>query len=626
MDTWSTSRKISAFVFAIVAYGLLAGVAMYIAGVLFLMLCKANPAQAGVTSIVGYWRAYEDDARLRSRLRLASGASGLVLLVLVPGAMLSAARPRRSLFGAARFANAAEVRRAGLYGGNGPSILVGRHRGRYLALRGELSVMLSAPTRSGKGVGVVIPNLLNFRDSVVVLDIKGENFAVTAGFRSKHFPVFAFSPFDPDARSHRWNPLSVVQRDTLHVVGDLLSIGNSLFPIDGAGKSETFFNDHARNMFLGLGLLLSETPELPFTMGEMLRQASGKGRPLADHIHGMLSKRTYSDTCVFALRRLLSNSENTLACVVATFNAPLTIFADPVVDAATSGDDFSLTDVRRKRMSIYVRIPTQCLSSAKPLLNLFFSQLVIQNTGTLPSQDATLKYQCLIIADEFPSLGRVDAIVSASAFLAGYNLRLLTVVQAMSQLDAVYGEHQARTFATNHGLQILFAPREQRDAEEYSAALGYTTVTGTSRGRSRSLSGPARDVLSSNESDQRRALLLPQEFKDLGSEKLVLIPEHCKPVLGGKICYYKDKAFKDRLLPPPEVPRMDMKFHRAQVHESMCFSSNQPPTGDAGAARDILNEGPDVLRDSSERLTRSLMDHFRPHEGRAGEDDPSSHA
>ncbi|WP_415840517.1 type IV secretory system conjugative DNA transfer family protein, partial [Roseateles saccharophilus] len=315
----------------------------------------------------------------------------------------------------------------------------------------------------------------------------------------------------------------------------------------------------------------------------------------------------------------LGGRRGTRACVVATFNAPLTIFADPVVDAATSGDDFRLEDVRRERMTIYVRIPTQCLSSAKPLLNLFFSQLVNLNTGTLPEQDASLKYQCLIITDEFTALGQVGAIMSSCAFLAGYNLRLLTVVQAMSQLDAVYGERQARTFATNHGLQILFAPREQRDAEEYSAMLGHLTATGTSRGRSRSLSGSGRNVLSINESDQRRALLLPQEFKELGREKLVLIAENCKPVIGDKIRYYEEKCFKERMWPAPEVPRMDMSRHHAQVRESMCFTAGQPPNGGVGAESDILHDGPDVLREHAERLTRSLMDHFRPPEERDGE-------
>ncbi len=374
-------------------------------------------------------------------------------MVVLPCALVAAARRRRPLHGDARFATHAEVSRSGLLATDGrPSIIVGRFRGRLLALPGQLSVMLSAPTRSGKGVGVVIPNLLNWPDSVVVLDLKGENYDVTAGYRAKHGQaVYAFSPFDEGACSHRWNPLTAVRTSPLHRIGDLLAIGQVFFPNDSSTtSSEAFFNDQARNLFMGLGLLLLESPELPRTIGEMLRQSSGKGQPLKAHLEGAIAlrgqaKKPLSVECADALQRLLSNSENTLTSIVATFNAPLTIFADAIVDAATSGDDFRLEDVRRRRMSIYVRVPPNRLASARPLLNLFFSQLVSLNTQQLPQRDPKLKWQCLIVNDEFAAMGRVGVISTATAFLAGYNLRLLTVVQAMSQLDAVYGDQEART-------------------------------------------------------------------------------------------------------------------------------------------------------------------------------------
>jgi type IV secretion system protein VirD4 len=587
-SAWPTGRKVAAGAFVTLGYAALACAAVYLAGVLFLVLNKANPRQAQFASIVHYWDLYADDAQLRKKLQLAIGASGVGLLVFLPAGLVAAARPRRALHGDARFASPAEVDRAGLTGGDGqPGILIGRHRGRFLSLPGQLSVMLSAPTRSGKGVGVVIPNLLNWPDSVVVLDIKGENYDVTAGYRAAHGQaVYAFSPFDEDARSHRWNPLTTVRSSPLHRVGDLLTIGQVFFPNDGGGtSSEAFFNDQARNLFLGLGLVLLETPSLPRTIGEMLRQSSGKGRSLKDHLSGLISQRReegnpMSDECTDALQRLLSNSENTLSSVVATFNAPLTIFADAVVDAATSADDFRLEDVRRRRMSVYVRIPPNRLANARPLLNLFFSQLVSLNTQALPSQDPTLKLQCLLVNDEFTAMGRVGVITSAAAFLAGYNLRLLTVVQAMSQLDAVYGDKEARTFATNHGLQILYAPREQRDADEYSAMLGHFTERATSRGRSRSFSGHGHSTVSRNESEQRRALLLPQEFKELGSERLVVILENCKPILGEKIRYHRDKAFAPRLLPAPAVPRMDMDLHLARVQERWRYADDELAPGE----------------------------------------------
>lgn len=619
MASWSTARKVAAGVFIFVGVVALVVAALYLSAVLFLVFSKANPRLAGWDSILGYWQLYADVPVLRRRLVTAISVAGFATLIVLPGALYAASRPRRALHGDARFASTAEVKRAGLLltdrQASTPRILIGRFRGQFLALPGQLSVMLSAPTRSGKGVGVVVPNLLNWPDSVVVLDIKGENHAITAGYRAKHQQaVYAFSPFDEEARSHRWNPLTAVRTSPLHRVGDLLGIGQVFYPNDGSGtSSEAFFNDQARNLFLGLGLLLLETPDLPRTVGEMLRQSSGQGRPLKEHLSGLIEQRKeaskpFSEECLDALQRLLCNSENTLSSVVATFHAPLTIFADAVVDAATSADDFDLSQLRRQRMSVYVRIPPHRLANARPLLTLFFSQLVSLNTQHLPEHEKSLKYQCLLVNDEFTAMGRVGIITHSAAFLAGYNLRLLTVVQAMSQLDAVYGDKEARTFATNHGLQILFAPREQRDADEYSAMLGHFTQRVTTRGRSRSFSGHGHSTVSRNESEQRRSLLLPQEFKELGSERLVVICENCKPILGEKIRYFQDQAFTDRLLPAPKVPQMNMDQHLAKVQQRWRFAEDELPPGQTSMDIGVLNHDVKLTKDQMEGPPEKLAE------------------
>jgi type IV secretion system protein VirD4 len=334
-----------------------------------------------------------------------------------------------------------------------------------------------------------------------------------------------------------------------------------------------------------------------------MKQRRDRGQPLTDE-------------CTDALQRLLGNSENTLASVVATFHAPLTIFADAVVDAATSADDFQLQNLRRQRLSVYVRIPPHRLASARPLLNLFFSQLVNLNTQHLPEQDPSLKFQCLLVNDEFTAMGRVGVITHAAAFLAGYNLRLLTVVQAMSQLDAVYGDKEARTFATNHGLQILFAPREQRDADEYSAMLGHFTERATSRGRSRSFSGNGHSTVSRNESEQRRALLLPQEFKELGSERLVVISENCKPILGEKIRYFRDQAFTKRLRPAPPVPPMDMDLHLARVQQRWRYAPDELPPGENLNLEVLAHDTsllPDTFEGPPDATADTLLDFFSQH-------------
>jgi type IV secretion system protein VirD4 len=620
--TWTPMRRAGASVFVVAVFSGLAAAAVYLAGVLFLLLNKVHPRHAEFGSIATYWQAYADDPRRRRQIVGSVAASTTALLIILPGALLIAARRRRPLHGDARFATLAEIATAGLLDRDrsSPTILVGRHRGRFLALPGQLSVMLSAPTRSGKGVGVVIPNLLHWPDSVVVLDVKGENFAITAGYRAEHGQdVYAFSPFDDEAKSHRWNPLTAVRTSEMHRVGDLLAIGQVFFLNDGTGtSSEAFFNDQARNLFLGLGLYLLETPSLPRTVGEMLRQSSGKGRPLKEHLGDAISQRAkagrpLSHECVDALQRLISNSENTLSSIVSTLNAPLTIFADSIVDAATSADDFRLEDLRKRRMSVYVRVPPNRLESARPLLKLFFSQLISLNTQLLPEQDRSLKYQCLLVLDEFAALGRVGVIASSAAFLAGYNLRLLTVVQAMSQLDALYGEKEARTFATNHGLQILYAPREQRDADEYSAMLGHFTERATSRSRSRSFGEHGHASAGRSESDQRRALLLPQEFKALGSERLVVIFENCLPILGTKIRYHREKVFRARLRPAPSVQRMDMNLHAARVQQRVRDADDELSDGRTIQFEQLtqdLIEMPRLDPNASKADTQAWIDQF----------------
>ena len=302
MASWSTARKGVAGLFALLVSGGLACAAIYLSEVIFLLLNKVHPRHAQFDSIAVYWEAYADDPRRRSQLVGSVAASGVALLLVLPFSLMVAARKQRPLHGDARFATNAEVRHAGLLDGEQqgalPSILVGRFRGRFLTLPGQLSVMLSAPTRSGKGVGVVIPNLLHWPHSVVVLDIKGENYDVTAGYRAEHGQaVYAFSPFDEGARSHRWNPLTAVRASTMHRVGDLLTIGQVFFPNDGNGtSSEAFFNDQARNLFLGLGLVLLETPELPRTIGELLRQSSGRGQSLKAHLTGLIEQRNNIST------------------------------------------------------------------------------------------------------------------------------------------------------------------------------------------------------------------------------------------------------------------------------------------------------------------------------------------
>lgn len=485
---------------------------------------------------------------------------GLPLLVLlVTGLVLLLKKDKRSLHGDARFATGADLSKHGMFKKTGQSIVVGSHGGKLVRLDGQQFVILAAPTRSGKGVGVVIPNLLEYGESLVVLDIKQENFDLTSGWRaSQGQEIYLFNPFAEDRRTHRWNPLSYVSDDPAFRVSDLMSIAAMLYP-DGA-EDQKFWVSQARNAFMAFTLYLFEnwdderssgfpggsgTP----TLGSVYRLSSGDGTDLKKYLKALSERSFLSANARSAFANMLSQADETFASILGTFKEPLNPWINPVLDKATSSNDFLLTDVRKKKMTIYIGIQPNKLAESRLIINLFFSQLINLNTKELPKSNPDLKYQCLLLMDEFTSIGKVEIIASAVSYMAGYNIRLLPIIQSMSQLDATYGREVSRTIITNHALQILYAPREQQDANDYSDMLGYTTI------RKKNVTHAREKTHSFTE--ERRALMLPQELKAMGPDKEVFLYEGIPhPVKCDKIRYYKDRYFTSRLLPKVDVPML----------------------------------------------------------------------
>lgn len=564
----SQATKYARIAFILIGVSILLFGLPWASGAAFLYVNGADPAVATPLSIVDYWKTYSHspDKFVRVSLQLCALGPWIILAGFIGWAIV--AKQNRPLHGAARFANTAEIRKAGLLdpkGGLDKTILVGKKNGRYLTYGGYQFVILAAPTRSGKGVGIVIPNCLNFSDSLVVLDIKGENFDITSGFRAKHGQkVYLFAPFDENGVTHRYNPLEYISDDPAQRLGDIDAIGTALY--SGGTQNDKFWSENAKDLFRGLCLFVLERNDLPKTFGEILRQASGKGKPLKEYIYEELKKaqdegRPFSNACIDCLNRVLSNSENTLAGIVATFGTPLLIFQNPRVDLATSANDFDLREVRRERMSIYFKVPPNKLKEGSVLVNLFFDQLLNLNTRVLPLQDKTLKHQCLVLLDEMTSIGRVAMIAQAVSYMAGYNMRLLTIIQNKSQLEDAYGKAGALTLLSNHALMVMYAPSPtvQSDAQEYSEMLGYETVKSRSRTASMNSS-------STSTSDQRRALMLPQEIRELGQTREIVSLENCKPILCDKIRYYEDPDFTSRAnLPPPTIPKQDIDTFIAKI-------------------------------------------------------------
>lgn len=596
------STKIARTVFILLGIAIVIIGIPWASGVTFLHVNGADPALAGPFSIIEYWKLYAHSSEkfVRVSVQLCAIGPWALLAGFIGWAVI--AKQNRPLHGAARFANTAEIRKAGLLdpkGGLDKTILVGKKNGRYLTYGGYQFVILAAPTRSGKGVGIVVPNCLNYSDSLVVLDIKGENFDITSGFRAKHGQkVYLFAPFDEAGVTHRYNPLEYISDDPAQRLGDIDAIGTALY--SGGNQNDKFWSENAKDLFRGLCLFVLERKDLPKTFGEILRQASGKGKPLKEYIFEELKKaqdtgHPFSNACIDCLNRVLSNSENTLAGIVATFGTPLLIFQNPRVDLATSANDFDLREVRRELMSIYFKMPPNKLKEGSVLVNLFFDQLLNLNTRVLPSQDKTLKQQCLVLLDEMTSIGKVAMIAQAVSYMAGYNMRLLTIIQNKSQLEDVYGKAGALTLLSNHALMVMYAPSPtvQSDAQEYSEMLGYETVKSRSRTSSMQSS-------STSTSDQRRALMLPQEIRELGQTREIVSLENCKPILCDKIRYYEDPDFTCRAhLPPPSIPKQDIDTFIAKIENRTRPMTAGEMAAPSEAAAKVVLEGLQELPQSA---------------------------
>ncbi len=542
---------------AIVTLAVAIVASQYLAGYFFLWSIGASPLDASILTIARYAYYFADVPEISQRIWLCLAlALGLVIACAL-AAFLPAPRP---LHGQARFARRGEVSRAGLLGSVG--IVLGELGSRYLMLPGQQGVILAAPPRAGKGAGIVIPNALNWPDSLVCTDIKHENWKISAGYRFRcGQECHLFDPLSEEGRTSRWNPLTYVSAHPERRVNDLQRIADMLYP--ETPGTDPFWIASARSLFVGIALYLFETPSLPRTIGEILRQGMASGEEgFGAHWKRLVEGRTsgknpLSSTCVRALYDVIDLAPVTASSIRKTFTSRLDLWLNPILDAATSGDDFDLRDLRKRPLSIYVGVNPDDLHRLRPVLSLFFQQTIGLQTRELPEHNPELKHQVLLLLDEFAALGRIPIIAEAVSYLPGYNVRTVLVIQSPSQLREVYGQNAAETITKSLAARIVFQPRDMVDAKEISEELGFTTVKGRSRSRPRRFgfsTGHSSHHGTVTESEQRRALMLPQEVQSLGTDQAIIFYESTPPIRCRKIRYFRDRNFQARLYPPPIRP------------------------------------------------------------------------
>lgn len=544
----SKYARIATAIFCLVCAVAFIFLANYLAGVVLFLSYKQNPSGATFDTLRLAWEAASTDyavKKVKASAGLALIVCGIAFAILMQ--MFFSGSRKQHIHGNARFANHKDIASEKLDSPKG--IILGRLGKVMLRLPGYEFVLVAAATRTGKGIGFCIPNLLTFPDSAVVIDIKEENYNLTSAYRRKYLKneVYYFNPFSE--HTARWNPLSYISSDPNFRVNDLMALAQIIYP---SNPKDPFWPDSARGLFVGLGLLVLETPSLPHTIGEILRQGSGKGQQISDYLTHVLNVRSACDvklsaTCIDFLTRFLNNPDNTLKNIVSSFVAPLSMWGNAVVDKATSADDFDLRDVRRKRMTIYTCIPPNEVLQAGFILNVFYSQLINENTRTLPEHDPSLKYQCLQLMDEFTAIGKLAIVAKAVGYMAGYNMRLALVIQDRSQLEAVYGKEDAHNIISNMGAMIVFTPNQVREAEEYSKLIGNQTINSSSKQRSNiGAFTPGRSSVSETESPHARPIMLPQEILSMDKKSELVVRAGIPIIKARKIHYFSDPYFLEK--------------------------------------------------------------------------------
>ena len=451
-------------------------------------------------------------------------------------------------FGSARWASEREIRRAGLLGEDG--IVLGSHDGRYLRHNGPEHVLCFAPTRSGKGVGLVLPTLLTWPGSAIIHDIKGENWQLTAGFRAQHGRVLLLDPTNP--LSAAYNPLLEVRKGEWEV-RDVQNVADVLVDPEGSLEKRNHWEKTSHALLVGaiLHVLYAEADK---TLAGVAAFLSDPKRPITSALRAMMTTPHLGEAgahpvVASAARELLNKSENERSGVLSTAMSFLGLYRDPVVAHVTRACDWRIRDLvdSPHPTSLYLVIPPSDISRTKPLIRLILNQIGRRLTEDLTSVGK--QHRLLIMLDEFPALGRLDFFESALAFMAGYGIKSFLIAQSLNQIEKAYGANNA--ILDNCHVRVAFATNDERTAKRISDALGTATEMRSMKNYAGHRLSPWLGHLMVSRQESARALLTTGEIMSLPEHQEIVMIAGTPPIRALKAQYYADARFVARVLPPP---------------------------------------------------------------------------
>jgi len=492
-------------------------------------------------------------------LAAAGGVFGIIIAVI--GSLWRARQDNNvTTYGSSRWAQPQEIRDSGLFKPEG--VFLGRYQNHYLRHDGPEHIMAFAPTRSGKGVGLVIPTLLSWTKSAVIHDIKGENWQLTAGWRSKFSHCLLFNP--TDQASAKFNPLLEVRRGD-NEVRDVQNIADILVDPEGSLEKRNHWEKTSHALLVGaiLHVLYAESEK---TLARVSTFLSDPDQPFERTLKQMMTTNHLGDDDIHrvhpvvasAARELLNKSENERSGVLSTAMSFLGLYRDPTVAAVTSASDWRIADLldAARPVSLYLVVPPSDISRTKPLMRLILNQIGRRLTEKLaenPGSDVEKqrKHQLLMMLDEFPALGRLDFFESALAFMAGYGIRAFLIAQSLNQIDKAYGEYNS--ILDNCHVRIVFATNDERTAKRVSDSLGTATELRAQKNYAGHRLAPWLSHVMVSRQETMRQLLTPGEVMQLPPDEEVIMLSGQPPIKADKLRYFEDQNFAGRVLPPPTL-------------------------------------------------------------------------
>jgi len=499
-----------------------------------------------------FYDAYAPHVFIEGAYIAASG--GFIAIAFAIGMSVWRAREAKNVetYGSARWARADEVRAAGLLGPDG--VVIGKFDHAYLRHDGPEHVLCFAPTRSGKGVGLVVPSLLTWPGSAIVHDIKGENWQITAGFRARHGRVLLFDP--TNAKSAAYNPLLEVRRGEWEV-RDVQNIADILVDPEGSLEKRNHWEKTSHALLVGaiLHVLYAEADK---TLAGVAAFLSDPKRPIESTLAAMMKTAHLGEAgphpvIASAARELLNKSDNERSGVLSTAMSFLGLYRDPVVAEVTRRCDWRITDIvgGTRPSTLYLVVPPSDIARTKPLIRLILNQIGRRLTEDLNAKGQ--RHRLLLMLDEFPALGRLDFFESALAFMAGYGLKSFLIAQSLNQIEKAYGPNNS--ILDNCHVRVSFATNDERTAKRVSDALGTATEMRAMRNYAGHRLSPWLGHLMVSRSETARPLLTPGEVMQLPPADEIVMVAGTPPIRAKKARYFEDRRFQERVLPPPVLAK-----------------------------------------------------------------------